>query len=349
LPGAIGDLFALGALVFTVLWALMARFVLYAVPLATLAALYTLDRVALGDRRVRLVGPYAVPLGAALVAALACGVGTTWLGARRVVESGTHVFRPGIRADFEAFGAAVPPAARVFAPWAAAEEFVFWAPQGRYLNLLDPIFMIARDPALYARYLEVLDGKEPDVPLTAATTFDSEYFADDGQYPVVRMRLAADPRAELVRDGTAYLYRFRADRNADFMLDWKVVPPDVPAPSLDVLSGTSLAPYPRRDADVGRAVEGFVDVARVASGCATLARVEHVDRDETLTVELAPYGGAELYVDGQLRVGVTPRAAYLGRGDFVPLALSAGAHAIAIRTCPSEGRNGFYALRRSTG
>src|SRR5262249_61298238 len=97
----------------------------------------------------------------------------------------------------------------------ATEEFVFWAPQGRYLNLLDPIFMIERDPGLYRAHVEVLEAREPDIPLVAKLTFDSDFFADDGQYPLVRARLAQDPRAEIVHDGVSHPYPLVEARNSE--------------------------------------------------------------------------------------------------------------------------------------
>src|SRR5262249_30293454 len=302
---------ALSALAFGILYALMARFVVYAVPLITLASVFSMQRPSgPGRPRVRLVGSYTVPLAAGLVAALLCRLGTPWLGSGRVVEGAGRVFLAGTRADFRSFGAALPVGAKVFAPWAATEEFVFWAPQGRYLDVLDPIFMIERDPGLYRAYLEVLEAREPDIPLVAKMTFDSDFFADDGQYPLVRARLAQDPRAEIVHDGVSYLYRIVEGRNRDFMLDWKIVPGSPSSsPSPDVLAGTDLAPYPRSDSDGGRAVEGFVDASRVAAGCVTLARIEHASGREVVTLEVAPYGAAELYVDGELRVGIPPRSA----------------------------------------
>src|SRR6185436_12098308 len=127
----------------------------------------------------------------------------------RMEASAPRAFRAETRPDWEAFGRAIPPGAKVFAGWQAAEQFVFWAPRAVYVNVLDSIFMVARSPALYGRYLDVLHGREPDVPFVARSLFDSDFFADDGQYPLVRQRLMqGDPRVDRLHDGITCLYRF---------------------------------------------------------------------------------------------------------------------------------------------
>lgn len=338
--------FTLSAVVFGLLYMLMARFVTYAVPLVTLAlVLHVRSSGRSFAPRIR-IGRSTVPVLAGVGLAVLCGCASTWSGWEKVRASLGRLLRANVREDFTAFRDALPDGARVFAPWAATEEFVFWAPQARYVNVLDPIFMIAKDADLYRAYVDVLEGREPDVPLAVKTRFDSDYFADDGQYPIPRARLAQDPRAQLVHDGVSYLYRVLPQRNADFLLDWKIVPPGTAVASLPAAID-GLPAYPRHATAAEREVEGYVDGARVpgAAGCVTLARAEAVDEQSTL--EVSPYGAAELYVDGELKAGIPPRSALLGRGVFVPMALAAGRHVLAIRTCPYEGRTGFYALRRA--
>src|SRR5439155_1466651 len=71
-------------------------------------------------------------------------------------------WRPDMRADWEAFARALPEGARVAAPWAATEAFVFWAPHATYLDVLDPIFIAAKDAATYRLYLDLFEGRVAD-------------------------------------------------------------------------------------------------------------------------------------------------------------------------------------------
>jgi hypothetical protein len=348
--GRLRDVTAIAAAVFGVLTLLMSRFITYSVPLVTLALVRTMG--ARGESpgpAVRL--PWRGRLPAALVLAVCVGIGvlTTRAGGERLAADMERIFRPDMRADWEAFGRALPAGARVFAPWAATEEFVFWAPQGLYLNVLDPIFMRARDPALHRLHMDVLEGREPDVPLVAGSRFASDFYADDGQYPVVRARLAGDPRVERLHDGITFLDRFVPDANAGFLLDWKVIPAGLPVPpSLEVVLAPETTDYPRASSAAERSLEGYVDGRRLgaASECATFARALDVGR-ERIALEVSPYGPAEVYLDDELRAIVPPRAAVLGRGVVLPLALAPGRHRLTVRTCPYDGQLGFYALVRS--
>jgi hypothetical protein len=260
-----------------------------------------------------------------------------------------RIFRPDMRADWEAFARALPDGARVFAPWAATGPFTFWAPQGRYLNVLDPIFMAAKDADGYRRYLDVLEGREPDIPLVAWARFDSEFFADDGQYPVARTRLIRDPRASPLHVGITYLYGFEQGLNENFLLDWKVLPPGTPLPpAIGLLEDPATPDYPRAATARERAFEGYVDGRRLGApeGCVTFARTERVERAVGVLLEISPYGTAEAYLDDALVALVPPRSAVLGRGVMLGLALDAGLHRLTVRTCAAEGQLGFYALRR---
>ena len=258
-------------------------------------------------------------------------------------------WRPDMRADWEAFARALPEGARVAAPWAATEAFVFWAPHAAYLDVLDPIFIAAKDAATYRLYLDLFEGRVPDIPLVAATRFDSDYYADDGQYPFARARLAADPRVVPLHDGITYLYRFLEDRNQDFLLDWKVLPGGAPLPTpLELVDDPGLPSYPR-GAGREHALEGYVDGRRVGdvADCVAFARLEEVDRPTSLALEVSPYGTAQVFVDDRLAAAIpSPRAGVLGRGVIVTLALDPGRHRLTIRTCPAEGQLGFYALVR---
>ena len=336
------------ALAFAVLYAVRARFVTYFVPLATLAVLRTMatageepgPSVGIAGRRVPFAAAFAVCL---LWAAYGLPLIFT-----RMEAAARHAFRPGARADWEAFAAAVPEGAKIFAGWQATEQFVFWAPRAVYINVLDSVFMYARSPELYRKYLGVLQGREPDIPFVARGRFDSDFFADDGQYPLARGRLLNDPRATRLHDGNTCLFGFGDAGNARFLLDWTVLPPTAPLPPpLELVVDPRTPTYPRATTGHDRAIEGYVDGRRLgdASGCLSFAHVEDVAQPGSVNLEVSPYGSAEIYVDDALAAAVpSPRLAVLGNGVIIPLA--PGRHRVAVRTCPSGEYVGFYALVR---
>ncbi len=345
------DFTLIAAAAFALLYVLMYRFVIYAVPLATLALLRSMQAAGeVPGRSTRLSAGARVPFALAFSLCLLSAVPLTRFGLGRMQAAMGRVWRPDMRADWEAFARAMPDGATVAAPWAATEAFVFWAPRAAYLNVLDPLFMASRDAATYRLSLDLFEGREPDIPLLAGTRLDSEFYADDGQYPFAKARLALDPRVEHLHDGVTYLYRFVAGRNDGFLLDWKVLPFDAPMPPPpELVDDTALPTYPRAASERERALEGYVDGRRLGdvTGCIDLARSERVDRATRLVLELSPYGTAELYVDGRPAAAIpSPRAAVLGRGVILSLPLEPGLHRLAVRTCPSEGQLGFYALVR---
>src|SRR5262249_7259678 len=149
----------------------------------------------------------------------------------RMMEASTPTaFRPDARADWERFAAAVPGGARVFASWQATEPFVLFAPQASYVNVLDAVFLLAEDRDLYARYRDVLAGRDPAVPFVVGGRFASDFFADDGGAPMARERLRADPRVRHLHDGITALDELTATGNGAFLLDWKVLPEGAPLP-----------------------------------------------------------------------------------------------------------------------
>jgi hypothetical protein len=345
------DYTLLAAAAFGLLYLLMYRFIIYAVPLATLALLRTMEAAGeVPGSFVRLPARGRVPFALAFSLCLLSAVPLTRLGVGWMQAAMSRVWRPEMHADWEAFARAVPDGAKIAAPWASTEAFVFWAPHGTYLNLLDPLFMAVRDPATYRLYLDLFEGREPDIPLVASSRFDSEFYADDGQYPFAKARLALDPRVGHLHDGITYLYRLVAGRNVDFLLDWKVVPEGAAMPpSLALLDGGSLATYPLAATEEDRRIEGYVDGRRLGSGavCLDFARVEELTRATRLVLEVSPYGSGEIFVDERPVAAIpSPRAAVLGRGVVLSLALGAGRHSLAIHTCRTEGQVGFYALVR---
>jgi hypothetical protein len=266
------------------------------------------------------------------------------------MEASSRSFRPDMTADWKAFGEAMPHGAKVLAPWAATHAFVFWAPSASYINVLDPLFMSVRDPEAYRLYVDLLEGREPDIPLVARSRFDSEFYADDGQYPLAKERLARDPRVVPLHDGITFLYQLAEGRNGNFLLDWKVLPAGTPVPPpLELITDRATPSYPRADTARERALEGYVDGRRLThtTGCITFARAHEIDRPRSLALELSPYGRAEVYVDDGLAAVIPPRGAYLGRGVVLPLTLQPGWRRLAVRTCFSGSQMGFYALVRA--
>src|SRR5439155_1417483 len=216
-------------------------------PLVTLALLRSMQAAGEAPGRfTRLAARGRVPFALAFSLCLLSAAPLTRLGLGRMQAAMSRVWRPDMRADWEAFARAMPDGAKVAAPWAATETFVFWAPRAAYLNVLDPLFMAARDAATYRLYLDLFEGREPDIPLLATSRLDSEFYADDGQYPFAKARLALDPRVAHLHDGITFLYRFLEGRNADFLLDWKVLPEGAPMPHPPGRgAGRVLRPRPR--------------------------------------------------------------------------------------------------------
>jgi hypothetical protein len=344
------DLTLIAAAVFGTLYLLSGRFVLYAVPLVTLAVVRALGA---GGARpgpvVRLPWRGGIPYPLAMTLCLLAAIPATRNGWAHLKGSVERIYRPEMRADWEAFARAMPAGGTVVAPWAATEHLLFWAPQARYLNVLDPLFMFLHDPDLYRLSVDVFEGHEPDLPLVARAGFDSELYADDGQYPYPKARLVADPRVTPLHDGITYLYRFAPDRNANFLLDWKVLPPGAPVPPpLALLRDPTTPSWPRAETAAARALEGYVDGRRLgrAEGCVVFARVEEVSAPTQRLIEFAPYGDAQVFLDDAALAAIPPRAATLGRGVTLPLTLAPGPHRLTVRTCARDGHLGFYALVR---
>jgi hypothetical protein len=110
-------------------------------------------------------------------------------------------------ADLERFGRAVPPGAKIAATWGDGETYAFWAPHGRYLNVLEPLFMVARDPAAYDAQRRLFSGLDPD-PAARLRELDSDFIAFDvtSTPPALVRRIAADPRFRLRYGGVNALF-----------------------------------------------------------------------------------------------------------------------------------------------
>ncbi|HEY0371660.1 MAG TPA: hypothetical protein VGD79_06640 [Thermoanaerobaculia bacterium] len=188
--------FGVAAAVFAVLTLLLQRMAIYFVPLLTLVLLARLE--AIPDlRRARV----ALALLATAVLSLPA---SSKIARELFADSGWE-------ADYAAFGKAVPPGAKVAAHWGPAEMYCFWAPQGRYLNVLDPIFAEA-----YDAQRRVFEGREPDVPRVVHTTLDSDYIAFPSTSPLFE-RLQHDPRIVPIHNGLTFLGRIAPERTQDFV------------------------------------------------------------------------------------------------------------------------------------
>jgi len=228
-------------------------------------------------------------------------------------------------ADYQALGRNVPRGATVAAQTSMAEFYAFWAPQGRYLNVVDPVFMAVPHPDVHAAVRAVFDGVEPDVPLVTKTLLASDFIAFDATTSrVLDDRLRFDPRVQPLYGGYNFLGRL-LPASSSFIVDW--------------------VGYPRISA-----FEGYVDALRVAGSqpCVRMQHVENLARPETRIYEFAPYGTASLDVDGGSNVSIQQSLrAVVGKGLLVRLALTAGPHRFSVETCRDEsGRNGFYLIRR---
>jgi hypothetical protein len=306
---------AVPAVVFTILFFGMSRMATYFFPLATIAILLAIGprlRAALGDGKLVR---YAIPatLAISTLVALPVALNRTLMA---IIGGGPVVSE----ADWESFGKAVPRGAKVAASWGDAETYALWAPQGRYLNVLDPVFMAFPYPRQYAEQRAIFDGRHPDVPFAAKSSLDSDFVALDWSDapPVLIDRMKSDPRLR-IRYGGYNLLAEIVPSNA-FIVDW-------------VVAGRR---YPRAPGALA-GFEGFVDAARVSrERCVTFTK--------TLAgphrFAFAPYGQSAIAIDGRVALTTPGLAANLARA--VPIEIAAGPHRVDVRTCVANGFNGFY-------
>lgn len=335
------------AALFGVLYLLMSRFSIYFLPMAALTLLATI--AARGERigsRIPLAAGRSLPLFAALAAIVVASLPLL----AREIASYRDKTAPGPNreriADREAFGRAVPAGAKVAAPWGASSLYMLYAPQGRYLNVLDPVLMAAHDPRSYQVQRAIFEGLEPDLPLALVRDLDSDYLAlpAAGAAPTLLARLAADPRMAERYRGFHVLYEVRPGTNSTFWLDWQRVPLRAGA------AGAGLPPesprYPVLPAEAGGRLEGFVDLTRVDStACERLVRRWEEPVARTLDLEFAPYGPGSITLDGAESIATQHSlAAVLGEGLRFRRPIAPGLHVVSVETCvdPTTRRQGFF-------
>ena len=334
--------FLIGAGAFSALFMFMSRFTSFAVPFCIVGACWELHRRGLRPgNTIAHVGGIAVP---ALLAVLVGVLGVKNVGgvAFSALAGGGAMSEPA-RENLRAIGRALPDGAKVAATWGEAEDYLFWAPQARFLNVLDPVFMFVPHPELFAAQQAIFDGKPVDIPLIAKQLLDSDYLAFSvSQSPSLAPRVKADPRMRQLVAGHNRLFAIAPGKNRDFVLDWQVAKGG---------AGGMRVPYPRAGNAAARALEGYVDLSRVPSAagkCVLLTHDWQEARAAQTVYELGGVGPFALWLDGQQRVQTAaPSPAIIGQGVGVVLQLSAGAHQIAVRSCPAAGRHMFYLLRRS--
>lgn len=350
------DAFGVATAVFGVLYLLMSRFSIYLFPFATLWLLFEMRRQGrLPGRRVDLPGRRNVPLAVALI--FCCLLGLPEM--RRQLQTFARRTNPGPGAirvvDRQSVAKALPPGAKVAAPWGSTPVYMFTAPWASYLNVLDPVFMAVPHPRLYALQRAVFEGEEPDVPLAVAAGLDSDFLVIPIQDDTRRLveRVSGDPRVEALYRGFNGVFRMSPTFGRGFVLDWRVAPLSSPMPP-SPQAFTELWPgYPRLKDEEARALEGYVDASRLTRGqrrCVGLVHEQEVEAPVRVVYELAPSGPTSLWLDGRLLASTAGSlGAVLGRGIQIQADLEPGRHRIAVSTCPEEGtaaRSGFYLLER---
>lgn len=330
----------ISAAAFTVLFLLMARFSVYFVPLVTLAALHALRRRSEPPRPRREL---------AVAGALALCILAGW---PLVAPSWSQLFADAepipTELDRRQWGREVPDGARVAAHWGEAEFYVFYAPQARYLNLLDPIFMALPEPERYDVQRRLFENRLADIPAALAGPLDSDWIAfDRASRPGLAGRLLVDPRIEPRYVGYHFLGRVRPRSNDSFLLDWTVVGS----------SGQTLA-YPRLRSSGEEAlpdpaeVEGMILEGRLPAGLeARCLRFEHA-LDETLPTRLEIGAMATLEADADVVVDVdgvgpalspSPSVSLLPAGGAWRFEVAAGQHVLGVQVCAHD--HTFYARR----
>ena len=290
--------FTTAAIVFTAMFLLMERMAIYAIPFIALAVLF----------QIREISPRALAILAACVV-----ISAPWM-IQAFKLTRDHVID---EEDFIAASRAIPPRAHVAATWGDAEALAYFAPQGRYLNALDPIFMAEFFPRQFAAQRAIFDGAEPDIPFIARNVLQSDMIAfRAGELPHdVAERLRSDPRATLL-PGRGMFVVALAGANDAFISDWRI----------------GAGRYMRN---------GYVDVTSAKAAC--------VDATTILRgglYEFAPYGPASLLVDGVAQSTLsTESRAILGHGKIISIV---GTHNVVVHTCraTTSPRNGFYLVRR---
>lgn len=203
------------ALLFLVLYLRMGRMVLYAVPFVALT-------LSAAMRDVRLGRAWGTALAILMVVGVPIGVMFDMrLPFFERTVSGANVSSEG---ELEQFGRAVPEGAKIAAEWGDTQLYAFWAPQGRYLNMYDPLFMAVKDPRAYEALRAVFEGRALDIPPVLKAILDSDFLAVQTPWdnPALDHVLGGDPRWRVRYRGANVLLELRQPDDGRFLTDWEV-------------------------------------------------------------------------------------------------------------------------------
>lgn len=317
------DYLAISAGVFGLLYAMARRFSIYFVPLTILSiGAHLAIRQRRPDLRLKLAGVF--PCWAALAIIFMLGIG-------RSVRVGSALIStpalPTTEEDWARFGAAVPQNAKIAAHWGMAQALLYFAPQGLYLNFLDPILMVLPYPEVYKARKALFENRSPDLAYTLAHDLDSDHIAVSGFSNAGLLKnLATDPRFMPVFVDFHSLYRLVPNSNSDFLLDWRLIEPhSMPPSETDFDSGRK---YPRHIDPLLRGIEGFVDLRKFnqKEPCIRVA-----------TVADPPSSRARLRLDAasdlQLWVGGVATSISAGSHTFTAWAPRAPRQVVGIFSC----------------
>ncbi|HSA56733.1 MAG TPA: hypothetical protein VLE53_13570 [Gemmatimonadaceae bacterium] len=321
------------------------RFAEYAIPFATLYAFALWGRLQAGRVARRLGSPRA-----ALVMTLAIAIGA----AVRLAET-TRVMRANHALGFASlddarrFRQALPAGAKVAATWDFTPYYLLAAPQGRYLNVLDPIFMSTPYPEAYALLERLYAGSVPDVPGALTEPLDSDYLAYNSiLFQDLDIRVGRDPRLIPVFQSVNHqVVAVDRERGHGFVTDWR----------LDTAATASYAEFVARRARVApaavsapydpRTARALVSApGAAAGGCWWASRryVPAAPRHGMLIIRFGSAGPAEVYADGRRILSSAEGHGGLPDADRVEVRVSGRVPVdLAVRACPSaEFGSGFF-------
>lgn len=320
------------------LYLLMSRFSLYFWPFAGLALLFGLKVLGFAPGRYLQLGSRRIQVGWGLLLALLLSTPEA-LRQLATYRERTSLGPNGARiTDRERFSAALPAGATVAADWGPTATYLLWAPQGLYLNALDPNFMATLYPAEQAALRQILEGREPDVPGKVTSMLGSRYLAFPAVgHEALLARLKGDPRARLRHKGSHFLVEFVAAPEL-IAADWRLAPGSAAVP---VGAAGDIAGWPSLPA-----ASGFVDGKVVAPDlpCLTLVRDIEVPVAVTREVEWVVQGRARLWRGSEWLLEAGGKEARLGEGALFPLELAPGQSRLTVQLCEREGEGGkaFY-------
>jgi hypothetical protein len=154
---------------------------------------------------------------------------------------------------------------------------------------------------------------------------------------------------QLIYLGYTAVFQLKPDSDRLFVMDWKTVPKGESWPPQyeDLVEDAGFSPGLSESKDTFQSgyVTGNSDLE--AAECVNRIHTRMVNTPAKLDYEISSYGGYSFWLNNKLVIThPAPGRAVLGWGARVTLELEEGSHVFSIRTCPHEGRNGFYFLQR---